>query len=105
MVLPIRISEAMAAEWVMPEQPIVSTSASWMTPFLDVERQLAGALLRRAPADAVRKTGNVLDFLGLHPLALFGDGSRDHDTRPWQPGTYADFRSVNHKILPFSENT
>ena len=34
MVLPMRISEAMAAEWVMPEQPMVSTSASSMMPFL-----------------------------------------------------------------------
>ena len=32
-VLPIRISEAMAAEWVIPEQPMVSTSASSITPF------------------------------------------------------------------------
>ena len=32
-VLPMRISEAMAAEWVMPEQPMVSTRASSMTPF------------------------------------------------------------------------
>ncbi len=32
MVLPGRISAAMAAEWVMPEQPMVSTSASSMIP-------------------------------------------------------------------------
>ena len=32
MVLPGRISPAMAAEWVMPEQPMVSTRASSMTP-------------------------------------------------------------------------
>ena len=31
-VLPGRISEAIAAEWVIPEQPIVSTRHSWMTP-------------------------------------------------------------------------
>ena len=31
-VLPMRISEAMAAEWVMPEQPMVSTKASSMMP-------------------------------------------------------------------------
>ena len=34
MVLPGRISAAMAAECVMPEQPMVSTSASSMTPSL-----------------------------------------------------------------------
>ena len=33
MVLPMRISLAMAAEWVMPEHPMVSTRASSMTPF------------------------------------------------------------------------
>ena len=49
MVLPGRISEAMAAEWVMPEQPMVSTRASSMMPSLDVQRELAGALLRCAP--------------------------------------------------------
>ena len=43
---------------------------------LDVEGQLAGALLRRAPADAVGQAGDVLDFLGLHPPALLGDGRR-----------------------------
>ena len=32
MVLPDRISAAMAALWVMPEQPMVSIKASWMTP-------------------------------------------------------------------------
>jgi len=32
MVLPMRISAAIAAEWVMPEQPKVSTKASSMTP-------------------------------------------------------------------------
>ena len=73
MVLPGRISLAMAAEWVMPEQPMVSTSASSMTPCFDVEGQFAGALLGRAPADAVGQAGDVLDLLCLHPLALFGD--------------------------------
>ncbi len=40
---------------------------------LDVERKLACALLRCAPADAVSKTADVLDFSCLHPLAFFGD--------------------------------
>ena len=43
---------------------------------LDVECQLAGALLRSTPADAVGKTADILDFLRLHPLALFGDRRR-----------------------------
>ena len=33
-VLPGRISAAIAAEWVMPEQPMVSTRASWTMPSL-----------------------------------------------------------------------
>ena len=74
MVLPGRISEAIAAEWVMPEQPMVSTSASSMTPFLTFRRQLAGALLRRAPAHTVGIARDVLDFLRLNPLSLFRDG-------------------------------
>ena len=40
---------------------------------LDVERQLAGTLLGRAPAHTVRQTRYVLDLLGYNPLALFGD--------------------------------
>ena len=39
-VLPMRISEAMAAEWVMPEQPRVSTSASSMMPSLTLRVSL-----------------------------------------------------------------
>lgn len=41
--------------------------------FLDVESELAGTLLRRAPADAVRETADVLDLLRVNPLALFGN--------------------------------
>ena len=40
---------------------------------LHVEGELAGALLRRAPAHTVRQTRYVLDLLGYNPLALFGD--------------------------------
>ena len=41
---------------------------------LDVQRELAGALLRCAPTHAVRKTGDVGNLLSLDPLALLGDG-------------------------------
>ena len=41
---------------------------------LHVEGELAGALLRGAPADAVGKSGDILDFLGTDPLPLRGDG-------------------------------
>ena len=42
---------------------------------LDIQGQLAAALLRSTPADAVGKTADILNFLDLHPLTLFGDGS------------------------------
>ena len=41
----------------------------------NIKRKLAGALLGSAPAHTVSETADVLDFLGLNPLALFGDGS------------------------------
>ena len=43
--------------------------------FLNVERELARALLGCAPTHTVGQAGDVLDFFGLHPLALFGNGS------------------------------
>ncbi len=43
---------------------------------LDVQAQLARALLRRAPADTVGIAGDVGDFLRLYPLALFRNGRR-----------------------------
>ena len=43
---------------------------------LDVQRQLAGALLRCTPAHTVGVAADVLDLIGLDPCALFGDGSR-----------------------------
>ncbi len=43
---------------------------------LNVERQLACALLGSAPANAMSKAGNILDLLSLNPLALFRDWSR-----------------------------
>ena len=49
----MRISLAMAAEWVMPEQPRVSTRASSIDAVLDVQGELAGALLGSAPAHTV----------------------------------------------------
>ena len=41
---------------------------------LNIERKFACALLRCAPADAVGKTFDVLDFLCLNPLTFFGNG-------------------------------
>ena len=41
---------------------------------LDVERELAGALLGCAPAHTMRKAGYVGNLLGLNPFALLGDG-------------------------------
>ena len=39
-VLPGRISDAIAAEWVMPEHPMVSTRASSITPFFTFNESL-----------------------------------------------------------------
>ena len=39
--------------------------------FFDVQRELASALLRCAPANAMRQAADVLDVLGLDPLAFF----------------------------------
>ena len=64
----------MAAEWVMPEQPMRLDEGLLDDALLDVERQLAGTLLRGAPAHTVREAGDVGDLLGLDPLALLGDG-------------------------------
>ena len=43
---------------------------------LDVEAQLAGTLLRGAPAHTVGVAGDVLKLLGLYPCTLFGDRRR-----------------------------
>ena len=42
---------------------------------LHVQRQLAGALLRSAPAHAMCIAGDVLDLPGFHPLCLFRNRS------------------------------
>ena len=42
---------------------------------LDVQGQLAGALLGSAPAHAVSEAGDILDLLGLDPFPFLGDGS------------------------------
>ena len=59
---------------------------------LHVEGELAGALLRRAPTDTMRKAGNVADLLRLDHLPSSGMGAG-----PWyaplQPGTYAVLQS------------
>ena len=41
-----------------------------------VERKLAGALLRRAPAYAMGKAANIGDLFCLDPLALLRNGRR-----------------------------
>ena len=43
---------------------------------LDVQRQLARALLRRALVHTVGIAADVLDLIRLYPLALFGNGRR-----------------------------
>ena len=96
MVLPMRISEAMAAEWVIPEQPMVSTSASSMMPFLMFRVSLQAPLLRGAPADTVGKAGDIGDFLGLHPPPLLRDGSRAVVSALGHRTHMLYFRSIDH---------
>ena len=43
---------------------------------LDIEGELAGTLLRCAPANTVRISGNIFHFPGLDPLRFFRNGSR-----------------------------
>ena len=68
----------MAAEWVMPEQLRVSTSAFFFNDAVLTLSVSLHALLWRAPvlyAAKRRQTGNVGNFLRLHPQrVLFGDG-------------------------------
>ena len=62
----------------------------------DIERQLAGALLRSAPAHAVRKTADILDFFCRNPLALFGDGSRSVVGTLGNTAHFVDFCGIDH---------
>ena len=41
---------------------------------LDVQAQLAGALLGSTPAHTLGVAADILNFIRLDPLALFGDG-------------------------------
>jgi len=68
---------------------------------LDVERQLAGALLGRAPANAVGKAGDIGDLLGLHPLALFGNRGRTVICALCDGAHMLHFGRINHSDLPF----
>lgn len=65
---------------------------------LDVQRQLAAALLRRAPANAVGQTGDVLDLLGLNPFALFRDGRRAVVRALGDTDHFFNFLGVLHRI-------
>ena len=63
---------------------------------LHVQGQLAGALLRRAPAHAVGEAGDVLDLLGLHPAAFFGNGRRTVIRSLRHTRHVFDFGGVDH---------
>ena len=76
MVLPMRISEAMAAEWVMPEQPMVSTRASSMTPFLMFRLSLhAPCCGAHQPTPWVKPEISLISFAWTHlPSSGMGAG-------------------------------
>ena len=70
---------------------------------LHVQRQLAGALLRGAPAHTVGKTGDVGDLLGLHPLALLRNGRRSVISALGHGTHMLNFSRIDHSSdLPFS---
>ena len=72
----MRISEAMAAEWDMPEQPIVSTSASSMTPFLTFRVSLqAPCCGAHQPTPCVKPEISEISFACTHlPSSGMGAG-------------------------------
>ena len=60
---------------------IVMSCSDFYESFFDnavlyVECQLAGALLRSAPADTMCQTADVLNLFCLNPLAFFWNGGR-----------------------------
>ena len=66
-----------------------------------VEGELAGALLRRAPADTMRKAGNVADLLRLDPLAFLRNGRRAMVCTLCNRAHMLYFSRVNHCKNPF----
>ena len=73
---------------------------------LDVQRQLAGTLLGSAPAHTVGETGDILDFLGLNPLSLLGDGSGTMVRALGDRAHVLDFGRIDHgeSSFPFYLN-
>ena len=69
--------------------------------FLDIQGQLAGTLLRCAPAHTVGETADVLNLLCLDPLALFGNGSRTVVSTLTNGAHMLYFCAVNHCKNPF----
>ena len=65
----------MAAEWVTPEQPSVSDKGFLDDAVLDVQGQLAGALLRSTPATTMGQARNVFDLLDCTHLPSLGNGA------------------------------
>ena len=80
---------------------------------LHVQRQLAGALLRGAPADTVGEAGDISDLLGLYPLALLGNGSRAVISALGHRTHVLHFRRIDHSddvpfcviVVPFGGQT
>ncbi len=69
---------------------------------LDVERELARALLRRAPADAVRQAGNILNLACLHPTAFFRNRSRTVIAALCNAGHFFHFAGILHACIPLA---
>jgi hypothetical protein len=69
--------------------------------FLNVQGQLAAALLRSAPADTVGETADIGDLLCLHPLAFFRNGSGAMVCALTDGAHVLYFCTVNHGNIPF----
>jgi hypothetical protein len=69
--------------------------------FLNVQGQLAAALLRSAPADTVGETADIGDLLCLHPLAFFGNGSGAMVCALTNGAHVLYFCTINHGNIPF----
>ena len=67
----------------------------------DVQRQFAGTLLRRAPANAVRQTGNIGDFIRFYPATLFRNRGRTVFRTFCESAHALNFMRIVHIAAPF----
>ena len=100
MVLPMRISEAIAAECVMPEQPMVSTRASSMTPFFTLRVSLqAPCCGAHQPTPCVKPEMSLISFAWT--TCLPQEWAPGHGMHLCNRAHMLYFSRVNHCKNPF----